>query len=357
MGRSAETIRQVIKRFDERYPEAAMFALKSRSLSKESTERIYQQHISGASFEKLAQDYGRSKNQIIRVVQHTRAEQIMQLPLEYMSHPDFERKDAEGLILGPMPPSRAAVERKQSPAGLSPYLASLYEHPLLTHAQEVYLFRKYNFLKYRANKLRDELDLCRPKARLLDEIESLYRQIVETKNQIIRANLRLVVSIAKKYAERKENFFDLVSDGNISLMKAVEKYDFGRGFKFSTYATWALRKNFAREFANRIRRSDRFRTSHEELLGTAADERVDHFEQEFAQQRREHEVGQILGCLSDREREIIKKRFGLNGCTHPYTLQEVGKDLGVSKERIRQIESRALAKLHEAAEAEKIESA
>ena len=357
-GRSVETIRQVIQRFDEHHPEAAMFTFKSGSLTKEVKQRIYQQYVSGASFKQLVRDSGRSESQIFRVVQQMRAEQIMELPLRYMAHPDFERKDAAAQILGPMPtpPPSAGATRKRPPAGLTPYLANLYEHPLLTHAQEVYLFRKYNYLKYRANQLREELDLSRPKARLLGEIESLYRQIVGTKNQIIRANLRLVVSIAKKYAQKTENFFDLVSDGNISLMKAVEKYDFGRGFKFSTYATWAIRKNFAREFSDRIRRSDRFRTSREELLGAAADERINHYEQEFVQERREREVGKILGCLSDREREIIKKRFGLNGYTHPYTLREVGNDLGVSKERVRQIESRALAKLHEAAEAAKVES-
>jgi RNA polymerase primary sigma factor/RNA polymerase sigma factor len=258
-------------------------------------------------------------------------------------------------LLGPLPPSKT-TRKARPPAGLPPYLASLYEHDLLTHEQEKYLFLKYNFLKYRASLLREQLDVSRPRVRLIEEIEKLYREAVETKNQIIRANLRLVVSIAKHYADHQEGFFDMVSDGNISLIKAVEKFDVGRGFKFSTYATWAIRKNYARAFSTRIRQMDRFRTSRDELLDAAVDEKSDSYERELAQKRREGEVSQILDCLSDREREIIQKRFGLSGHAHNYTLQEVGDDLGVSKERVRQPESRALSKLHQAAEEYKIEA-
>lgn len=285
-----------------------------------------------------------------------RAERILELPLDYMFHPDFERLEAAAEILGPMPPLPQAAKKARPPAGLPPYLASLYEHPLLTHPQEVYLFRKYNFLKYCAANLRSQLDSQRPRANLMDEIEKLYAQIVETKNQIIRANLRLVVSIARKYVERPEYFFDLISDGNISLMRAVEKFDIGRGFKFSTYATWAIRRNYARDFATRICQSDRFRTSREESIDAAIDDRPNVYALEIVQQRREGEVEVMLGCLTEREREIIQKRYGLNGCPRSHTLKEVGDEMGVSKERVRQLETRALAKLHKAAAVMKIES-
>ena len=80
----------------------------------------------------------------------------------------------------------------------------------------------------------------------MGQIEKLYDESIATKNQIIRANLRLVVSIAKRYVGPTQDFFELVSDGNISLLRAVDKFDFSRGNKFSTYATWAIMKNFAR---------------------------------------------------------------------------------------------------------------
>jgi RNA polymerase primary sigma factor/RNA polymerase sigma factor len=235
-------------------------------------------------------------------------------------------------------------------------LASLYEVPLLSAEQERHLFRKYNFLKCRASKLRKELDAGCPSLRKLNEIENLHAQAVETKNEIIRANLRLVVSIAKKYTPSPDKFFEAVSEGNISLMKAVEKFDYTRGFKFSTYATWALQKNYARAYETQSRYADRFRSGHEESLDWAIDRRTNGFELEREQTRRELQVQSILGCLSDREREIIAKRYGLSGPFEGQTLKEVGADLGVSKERIRQLEGRALAKLRDAAIARKIEA-
>jgi RNA polymerase primary sigma factor/RNA polymerase sigma factor len=101
---------------------------------------------------------------------------------------------------------------------------------------------------------------------------------------------------------------------------------------------------------------DRFRTSHEERLDWTADQRSDGFAEERQQTQREKEVAKILDCLSDREREIISKRYGLGERFERQTLKDVGADLGVSKERIRQIETRALAKLRDAAVSAKIEA-
>ena len=122
-----------------------------------------------------------------------------------------------------MPDSDAPTRKPRRPSGLPPYLASLYEMPLLTREQEQHLFRKYNYLKYKAAKLRKELDVEQPKAPLMDEIEELYEEIVATKNQIARANLRLVVSIAKRHVTPDQNFFELVSDGNVSLLAGHRK--------------------------------------------------------------------------------------------------------------------------------------
>ena len=169
-----------------------------------------------------------------------------------------------------MPEAEAPAKKARLPSGLPPYLASLYEVPLLTREQEVYLFRKLNYLKYAAGKLREGLDPAQAKSSVMDEIERLYDQAVATKNQIVRANLRLVVSIAKRHVGPTDNFFELVSDGNMSLIRAVEKFDYARGNKFSTYASWAIMKNFARTIPDEHRRRDRFRTSQ---LETFCDDR------------------------------------------------------------------------------------
>ena len=227
--------------------------------------------------------------------------------------------------------------------------------PLLTRKQEVHLFRKMNYLKYKAGRLRAKLDPARPKRALMDRIDHLYDEAVATKNQIIRANLRLVVSIAKRHVGPTQNFFELVSDGNMSLMRAVEKFDYARGNKFSTYASWAIMKNFARTIPDEHRHHDRFRTSPAELFTTTEDDRADPIEEETAQTQREAQVERILERLDEREQRIIIRRFGLRRGQEPLTLKQVGAELGVTKERVRQIEARALSKLRKAAEDEKIE--
>jgi RNA polymerase primary sigma factor/RNA polymerase sigma factor len=189
----------------------------------------------------------------------------------------------------------------------------------------------------------------------MDQIENLYAESVATKNQVIRANLRLVVSIAKRYVGPATDFFELVSDGNISLIRAVEKFDVSRGNKFSTYASWAIMKNFTRTIPDVLRHRSRFSTSHSEVFSTVEDVRDDYYEQESAQLQRESHVQGILNRLDERERQIVTSRFGLTRGQEPLTLKAVGAAMGVTKERVRQIQYRAMSKLRMAAEEDRIE--
>lgn len=171
----------------------------------------------------------------------------------------------------------------------------------------------------------------------------------------MQANLRLVVSIAKRHLSSSEDFFGLVSDGNMSLIRAVEKFDYARGNKFSTYASWAIMKNFARTIPEEYRQRDRFRTSHDEMFSGREDARTNQYAQESAQHLRQYQIRRILSRLDEREQRIIINRFGLDHSQEPQTLKEVGHHLGVTKERVRQIEARALTKLRAAAREERIE--
>ena len=236
----------------------------------------------------------------------------MELPLDFMPNALFSRKSAEKVVNQPFPGSPDAGKKLRRPSGLPAYLASLYEVPLLTSEQEVWLFRKFNYLKFKASKLREELDAEHPHTRLMDQIERLYDEIVEIKNRIVRANLRLVVSIAKRRVSPGDSFFDLVSDGNMSLIRAVEKFDYARGNKISTYASWAIMKNYARTIPDEHKWRDRFRAADMELLQAATDRREDEYQQRLAASDRMQQVGKFLDRLDQREQTIIIRRYGLH---------------------------------------------
>jgi len=356
MNRSTEAVRYTLKNFDKQNQAMAVFPDQRPTLSNDDQRAIYQQHRRGVNLVMLAKRYGRTRGSIVRILNEQRAEKIFELPLDFMHNDDFNKPALTEAILGAMPAPTSITRKVRAPSGLPAYLASLYEVGLLSREQEYHLFRKMNYLKFLASKKRDLLDSKAPLVSLMDEIESLAEKAGDVKNQIVQANLRLVVSIAKPHVNATEDFFAIISDGNISLIKAAEKFDYARGNKFSTYATWAIMKNFARSIPEEYRHRDRFRTSGEEVFAGHQDNRANNFAEELDQQTRQTQINRILHKLDQREQEIIIRRFGLGHSLEPSTLKEVGEVMGVTKERIRQIEARALDKLRLAAVAEHIDA-
>ena len=356
MSRSTETVRLTLKAYDRDHPDRAVFPSSVPSLDDDAKAQIYRRFRMGVSVEVLREQYKRTRSSIYRVINEMRARRILGTKLEFIDNTSFSDPAIGPQILAPMPePADGKPPRRpKAPKGLPPYLSSLYEVPLLDRDQEMHLFRKMNYLKYKSQELRSQLDPARAKTSDLDEIERLQEEALAVKNQIIRANLRLVVSIAKRHVGPSNNFFELVSDGNMSLIRAVEKFDFSRGNKFSTYASWAIMKNFARTIPEENYRRDRFVTGHEEMFEAAADNRTDEHEYESALKRMQEAVKGMLGRLDDRERKIIISRFGLGGASEQ-TLEQLGRELGITKERVRQIESRAQDKLRRIASEEKLD--
>ncbi len=354
-GRSVETVRYTLKNHDRDYPQSAIFPHARGPLTDETKREIWHKHQRGTSVEDLARQFCRTRSSIHRIINEVRADRIFEVNLDFIDSEEFHKRGAEKVILGDPP----EVERKESkpkiPPGLPAYLASLYELPLLTREEEGYYFRKMNYLKFKAGLMREKLDSAKPSARLMSDIEEQIRAAVVVKNFLIRSNLRLVVSIAKRHVKPQSNFFEMVSDGNMSLIRAIEKFDYSQGNKFSTYSTWAIMKNYARSIPTEMKQMDRYRTGHEDIFSQSTDQRDNPFQQELAQKHQHSAIMNILEQLDHRERDIILFRFGLNKGSESETLEQVGQRFGVTKERIRQIESRAISKLKKIAIEEKID--
>jgi RNA polymerase primary sigma factor len=217
-------------------------------------------------------------------------------------------------------------------------LALACETPLLTQEQEQRLFRRMNFCKFRAQKLQSRRSSHARAAAYVEEA-------IQIRNRIIRSNTRLVVSIAKSFVDLQNTFEDLVSDGVIGLTQATEKFDSERGFRFSTYATRAIRRNLFRIVTNRRRDRTRFATG--SLDSQSEPEEVDRGStiSEARWDDLQARLKTMLSSLDARERQIVMARFGLENTRNVQTLQCLAKKMGICKERVRQLEKRALDKL------------
>ena len=293
------------------------------------------------------------------------------------------------------------------------YLREIGKVDLLTAADEVDLAMKIEAGLEASDKLEaaaaGELELTRAEMRRLMRVE---QNGLEAKQALISANLRLVVSIAKRYVGRGMLFLDLIQEGNLGLIRAVEKFDYEKGFKFSTYATWWIRQAITRAIADQARTiripvhmvetinklvrvqrqllqdlgrdptpeeigaemdmsADRVReiqkisqepVSLETPIGEEEDSQLGDFIEDSQAvvppeaasfSMLQEQLAQVLDSLADRERKVIELRFGLvDG--HPRTLEEVGREFGVTRERIRQIESKTLAKLRHPSRSSKL---
>ncbi|MDY6913472.1 MAG: sigma-70 family RNA polymerase sigma factor [Planctomycetota bacterium] len=354
-GRAAETIRYTIRRHDKLNPQEAVFPHMDAPLRERQRSVIYQSFLRGASVPVLARRYRRTRGSIYRIVNEIRARQLIDRPIPYMHNSQFDMPNADELILSTQPdePDEQGKKAARPPADLPAYLRSLYEVPLLSRQREQNLFRRYNYLKHKADKLRKLIDVNRIRTDQLQQIEALLLQANAVKNQLIRANLRLVVSIAKKHLGGAQTLFELISDGNVSLMAAVEKFDYARGNRFSTYASWAIMRNFARSVPKEQYRLDRFATGADEILDIAGGlQNYDPDEVNIPELRESIDI--VLAQLSARERAILIDRYGLDGTGAAKTLQQLSRRLGISKERVRQIERKAISKLRKIMHPQKV---
>jgi RNA polymerase primary sigma factor len=293
------------------------------------------------------------------------------------------------------------------------YLKEIGKVPLLTAAQEIDLAMKIEAGLEAGARIDAALNegpaLDRADKRRLTRMEQVG---IDAKQQLVEANLRLVVSIAKRYVGRGMLFLDLIQEGNLGLIRAVEKFDYTKGFKFSTYATWWIRQAITRAIADQARTiripvhmvetinklirvqrgllqelgreptpeeigdlmemtADRVReilkisqepVSLETPIGEEEDSQLGDFIEDgeavvppdaASFSMLQEQLSKVLDGLAERERKVIELRFGLTD-GHPRTLEEVGREFGVTRERIRQIESKTLCKLRHPSRSSKL---
>jgi RNA polymerase primary sigma factor len=279
------------------------------------------------------------------------------------------------------------------------YLKEMASVPLLSSDEETQLARKFDEGREAERALQNNGHTPEEAARL----EEIVREGRAAREHLIAANTRLVVSIAKKYRERGVPFLDLIQEGNIGLMKAVDRFDYTRGYRLSTYATWWIRQTVTRAIADQgrtirmpvhmgdqIRRLyqvaqrlesttnrrptpeeianemdidpqrvrwmldiSRYSTSLQHLVGEdqntelsalIEDKNTPSPAESAGEQVMREQIDRVLGTLPPREARILRLRFGLHD-GHTYTLEEIGEKFGLTRERIRQLEGKALRRL------------
>ncbi|MEE2896319.1 MAG: sigma-70 family RNA polymerase sigma factor [Planctomycetota bacterium] len=279
---------------------------------------------------------------------------ILEKPVDYIDSEVFLRPDAEEHIYGLEEVDRPDVSWYRPlmedvlPSRGRPEMTKKGKSVLLTAAQERVLFLKYNYARHRMRGIQIELDGRRPDLETAREILRWHAVADQYREQIAETNLALVLAMAKRVRIMDGEFADLVSEGNMALMRSVDKFDCGRGFKFSTYACRAILKAFSRHGMKSTRHRQRFPTDFD-----PAYEKSDFVEARRAEQVADSadEVRFIMSNnraeLSKVERTVILHRFGIGDDRKqaPLTLEQVGQLIGVTKERVRQIQNKALSKL------------
>jgi len=362
-GRSHETIRYTLLNYEKANPDEAVFKKSSGVIEPAQAAEIYRLFKQGCGVKELMKRFDRNRSSIYRIIDRRRAKAVLARKIEYVASEEFLEEDAGQKILaepiGKTEPSASEVVEPLELAGksLPEYLRTLQDTPVLNRERELRLFRRYNYLKFLACQACTAISPARVSGAKLTRIEGYLAEAERTKSRIIQANLRLVVSVARKHTTSGANLLDLVSEGNISLMRAVEKFDYTRGFRFATFASWAIAKDYARKIPARARRLDKATTG--SLASIHRSLRTEDAADFAAIERAHQSLTQVIqDNLTEREQYVVLNRFGLVGSPirkQTKTLRQIGEELGLSRERIRQIELTALQKLRQSLSVEEFE--
>lgn len=283
---------------------------------------------------------------------------LLKSPLECQYHPAFDEPCAEERFLAPIPREAPRPRRKRHSDDSGVHL--LDNPPQPNSDRERRLFLRLNYCRFRIMQVVERFANRRLTLAAVAELELWHRRAAETRSDIVAANVPLVLAMAKRTRVTSVDFAELISEGNMALLRAVDKFDCSRGFKFSTYACRAILKAFSRQGMKLSKYRQRFPTDFDPAL-----EKSNHLETLRRQHELEsaEEVKHVVlnndADLTDVEQTVIHHRFGIDlpENQEPLTLEQVGQIIGVTKERVRQIQNKALEKIRLALEANAAEKA
>jgi RNA polymerase sigma factor (sigma-70 family) len=300
---------------------------------------------SGHAFRTIAANLGLPTAGVYRIILDRRLARAIHKRIRFIDDPLYHQDQPLAAIDAIISQDTAApATGERLPHDLPPYLADVYRIPMLEVAQERGLFLKYHYLRFLAHQCQGRLDPQTSDARHLRQLRKCVLQTRAIRSRIVEANLRLVVSVARKHVRSTVSLMELVSEGNLILMRAVDAFDIHRGHRFSTYAVYALMRGYARfvpeahRLASAAHDPDAMAHLHDLHAGQVIDQ-CEHRDQ----------VGRLMAGLESRERDVVAGRFGLNKSRIPMTCHQLGQRLQLSRQRIIQIEQRALAKLRDMA--------
>ncbi len=369
MVRSPETIRYVIRKHDRTHPDMAIFPDATGPLRTQDRQIITNCFDRGVSVPNLAHRYGRTRSSIYRVVGLEKAQRIKNSPINFVDNALFQLPDAQAVILGTLAqearhaaaaitligsPADADVDSepwRRLPQGLPPHLADMFRPDPMPEPLVLDAFRRMNYFKYRARQLQQNLDLTTTRSSEISEVEGLLAQAASIKNQLVHNFLRVVVYVARKHQRYGKDVSELVSDGTLWLLRAIDTYDFSRGVKFSTYLSYSLMKNYARRRTEQIGLADqRLVTGQEQLLESIDNNDADAVPESVDQLLMQGQAVKAMRSLPPREREVLTAHFGLDPARASMSLGQLAEKMGVTKSRVRQVETRALRRLRRALE-------
>jgi RNA polymerase sigma factor (sigma-70 family) len=282
---------------------------------------------------------------------------LVQEPPAYIDDESLHRSGAEVALFGGTAKFVASgeplFESAASVVGSTPREGSTI--PTLTSAEERALFLRLNFCRVRINEILERFAGKRLTALAAKNVLAWQHRVLEIRAHIVRMNLPLVLAMAKRTRLTSIDFNELVSEGNMALLRSVDKFDCQRGFKFSTYSCRAILKSFSRVAMRASRYRSRFPAEFDPALETDnyLEEKRDDVEVDCVEELKRILV-QNLADLTEVEKTVIEERFALNSPAWmdpaPKTLEQVGSMIGVTKERVRQIQNKALKKIRVALE-------